>query len=76
MLLTAINNVGSTTLFNPVKLQVHDFFAVYNTVPNHSKTFCNVIGKLTFCNVIGNRFEECCAAHIVKNIVQHCYTPI
>ena len=25
MLLTAINNVGSTTLFNPVELQAHDF---------------------------------------------------
>ena len=25
MLLTTINNVGSTTLFNPVELQAHDF---------------------------------------------------
>ena len=25
MLLTAINNMGSTTLFNPVELQAHDF---------------------------------------------------
>ena len=25
MLLTAISNVGSTTLFNPVELQAHDF---------------------------------------------------
>ena len=25
MLLTAISNVGSTTLFNPVQLQAHDF---------------------------------------------------
>ena len=25
MLLTAINNVGSTALFNPVELQAHDF---------------------------------------------------
>ena len=25
MLLTTVNNVGSTTLFNPVELQAHDF---------------------------------------------------
>ena len=32
MLLTAINNVGSTTLFNPVELQAHDFLPCILTI--------------------------------------------
>ena len=38
----------------------------YNTVPNHSKTFCNVSGKVNLLQLLMKTD--------LNNIVQHCYT--
>ena len=65
MLLTAINNVGSTTLFNPVELQAHDFLPC--TRPKIMS--CNSLLKTGLNNVVLPTLFN-----VVNNIVQDCYT--
>ena len=53
MLLTTVNNVGSTTLFNPVELQAHDL------LPCTQQKMNNLF------QVDENSIEQYFAAHIV-----------
>ena len=53
MLLTTVNNMGSTTLFNPVEMQAHDF------LPSTQQKMNNLL------QVDENSIEQYFAAHIV-----------
>ena len=43
VLLTTVNNVGSTTLFNPVELQAHDFLPCRTHQPKKASSINNLL---------------------------------